>query len=67
MALAVKNPPADAEDIRDTGSITGLGRFPWRRVWQPTTIFLPGESLGQGKLTGYSAYSHKELDTIEAT
>ena len=31
----------------DSGSIPGLGRFPWRRARQPTPVFLPGESLGQ--------------------
>ena len=28
----------------DLGSVPGLGRFPWRRAWQPTPVFLPGES-----------------------
>jgi len=28
MALVVKNPPANAEDIRDVGSIPGLGKSP---------------------------------------
>ena len=28
----------------DLGSIPGLGRFPWRRIWQPTVVFLTGES-----------------------
>ena len=28
------------------GSIPGLGRFPWRREWQPTPVFLPGEFHG---------------------
>ena len=32
VALVVKNLPASAGDVRDTGSIPGLGRFPWRRV-----------------------------------
>ena len=27
----------------DLGSVSGLGRFPWRRAWQPTPVFLPGE------------------------
>ena len=35
--------PASTGDERDTGLITGSGRFPWRRKWQPTPIFLPGE------------------------
>ena len=28
------------------GSVLGLGRFPWRREWQSTPLFLPGESHG---------------------
>ena len=47
VALVVKNPPANAGDIRDTGSIPGLGRSPWRRPWQHTPVFLPRESHGQ--------------------
>ena len=31
----------------DLGSIPGLGRFPWRREWQPSLVFLPGEPHGQ--------------------
>ena len=42
-------------------------KIPWRKAWQPTPIFLPGESLGQGSLVGYSSWGHKELDTTEAT
>ena len=38
------------------GSIPGSGRFPWRRVWQPTPIFLPGESHGPRSLADYSPY-----------
>ena len=43
VVLVIKNPPASAADIRDLGSISGLG-MPWRRKWQPTPVFLPGES-----------------------
>ena len=58
----IKNKPANAEDLRDTGSI------PWRRAWQPTPVLLPGESLGQRSLAGCSPWGqHKELDTNEAT
>jgi len=31
----------------DVGSVPGLGRFPWRRAWQPTPVFLPREPHGQ--------------------
>ena len=37
----------------------------WRRVWQPTPVFLPGESHGQRSLTGDSLWGHKELDMTE--
>ena len=41
--------------------------IPWRRKWQPTPVFSPGESQGQRSLEGYSPRGHKELDTTEAT
>ena len=65
MVLTVKNLPANAENIRDTGSIPGLGRSPG--AWQPTPVFLPGESHGQRSLAGYCPWGHKELDMNEAT
>ena len=40
----VKNPPASAENAGDVGLIPGSGRFPWRRKWQPTPVFLPEKS-----------------------
>ena len=45
--LVVKNPDANAGDIRDADSILGWRKNPWRRRWQPTPVFLPGESQGQ--------------------
>ena len=63
MALVVKNPPTNAGDIRDKGSIPGLaGKIPWRRAWQPTPVFLPGESQEQRSLAGYSPWARTELD-----
>ena len=44
-----------------------VGKMPWRRAWQPTPVFLPGESHGQRSLVGYSPRGHKESDTTEAT
>ena len=44
--------------------LTHFGVVPWRREWQPTPVFLPGESCGQRSLAGYSPWDHKELDTI---
>ena len=63
----VKNPPANAGDVRDMDLIPGSGRSPWRRAWQPTPVFLPGESHGQRSLAGYSSWGHKESDMTEAT
>ena len=37
----------------------------WRRAWQPTPVFLPGESHGQRNLVGYSPWGCKESDTTE--
>ena len=54
-----------AYNAGDLGSIPGLGRFPWRRKWQPTPVFLPGESHGQRNLAGYSPWGHKESHTTE--
>jgi len=53
IVLVVNNPPAIAGFARDVGSIPGLGRFLWRRGWQLTPVFLPGESHGQRSLEGY--------------
>ena len=60
----VRNLPANAGDIKDSGSIPGSGRS---RKWQPTPVILPGESHGQRSLEGYSPQGCKESDTIEAT
>ena len=40
-------------------------KIPWRREWQPTPVFLPGESHGQRSLAGYSLWGRKESDTTE--
>ena len=47
------------------GLIPGSGRFPWRREWQPTPVFLPGEFHGQRSLAGYSPWGHRKADTTE--
>ena len=39
----------------------------WRRKWQPTPMFLPGESQGWGSLVGYHLRGRAESDTTEAT
>ena len=42
-------------------------KISWRRAWQPTPVFLPGESRGQRSLEGYILQGHKESDTTEVT
>ena len=39
----------------------------WRRKWQPTPVFLPGDSQGQGSLVDCRLWGHTESDTTEAT
>ena len=39
----------------------------WRRKWQPTPVFLPGESQGRGSLVGCCLWCRTELDTTEVT
>ena len=56
----VENPPANAGDA---SSIPGLGRFPWRRAWQPTPVFLPENPMGRGAWRAIVHSAAKELDT----
>ena len=49
----------------DPNSIPGMRRFPWRREWVPTPVFLPGEFRGQRSLVGYSPGGSKESDTTK--
>ena len=36
-----------------------VGKIPWSRKWQPTPVFLPGESCGHKSLVGYSLWSRR--------
>ena len=60
---------ASASNVGDLGSIPGLdpwvGKIPWRRKWQPTPVFLPGESHGRRSQVGYSPWGCKESDMTE--
>ena len=61
VAETVKNLPAMLET-----QVRSLGwEISWRREWQPTPVFLPGEFQGQRSLEGYSPWGHKESDTTE--
>ena len=46
--------------------VQSLGqKIPWGRKWQPSPVFLPGESHGWRSLVGYSSLGHKESDMTE--
>ena len=62
----VKNPLANAGDMK-SGFDLRVGKIPWRRAWQPTPVFLLGESHAQRSLVGYSPEGHKESDMTEVT
>ena len=51
--------------MRGPGFNPWVGKVPWRRKWQPTPVFLPGESHGWRSLVGYSPQGCKESDTTE--
>ena len=57
----VKNLPA----MQENRFVPWVGKIPWRREWQPTPVFLPGESHGQINLADYSPWGHKESDITE--
>ena len=42
-----------------------VGKSLWRRKWQPTSVFLPGESYGQRSLVGYSPWGRKDLEWLK--
>ena len=50
-----------------TTSLSPFTFMHWRRKWQPTPLFLPGESQGWGSLVCCHLWGHTELDTIEVT
>ena len=58
MVLVVKNPPANAGEIRD--EYPWVRKIPWRRAWQLTPVSLPGESHGQRSLADNSPLDLKK-------
>ena len=62
-----KEPSCQCRRYKRPGLSPWVGEIPWSRKWQPTPVFLPGESHGQRSLVGYTPWGHKELGTTEAT
>ena len=61
VAQMVKSSPA----VQETWFYPWVRKFPWRREWLPTSVFLPGEFHRQGNLAGYSPWGRRESDTTE--
>ena len=70
MAQVVRNLPAVRETqvlslgLEDPGR-SCVRKIPWRRQWQPTPVFLPGECHGWRSLVGCSPWGRKESVTTE--
>ena len=58
----VKNLPANAEDV---SLISGPGKIPWRKKWQPTPVFLPGNPMDRGAWQATVHGVAQELNTTE--
>ena len=61
VALVIKNSPATGGDIRDLGS--WVGKMPWRKAWQPTPVFLPGEFHRDRDREAWRATVHRVAKT----
>ena len=65
MSLVFKGFPcnSDGKDLkcRRPRFDPWVGKIPWRKEWQPTLVFVPGEFYGQRSLAGYSPWGCKEL------
>ena len=62
----VKNLPANIRDLKDAGTIPGLGRFPWSRKWQSTPVFLPGKFHGQRSLVSNSPWGRSQTQLSDS-
>ena len=60
VALAVKNPPANARVIKRWRLEPWVRKIPWRRAWQPTPIYLPRKPHGQRRLVDCGPKCHTE-------
>ena len=65
MAL-VEDPACQCRRYKRCRFDPWVRKIPWSRAWQPTPVFLPGESHGQGAWWATVHSIAKELDTTEA-
>ena len=62
-----KEPTCQCRRHKRHGFHFWVGKILWRRAWQPTPVFLPGQSHGQRSLAGYGPWRLKELDMNKVT
>ena len=62
-----KEPTYQCRRLKRCGFDLWVRKISWRRKWQPTPRFLPGESQGLGSLVGCHLWGRTESDTTEAT
>ena len=61
--VLVKEPPCQSRRHNRHAFEPWVKKIPWRRKWQPTPVFLPGESQGWGNLLGCHLWGRTESDT----
>ena len=61
-----KEPTCQCRRRKKRGINPWVGKIPWRRKWQPTSVSLPGKFHGQRSLAGYSPWGYKESDMHSA-
>ena len=61
-----KQPPCQCRRCKRHRFDPWIRKIPWKRAWQPSPVFLPGEFHGQRSLAGYGPWGHRESDTPEA-
>ena len=62
-----KEPTCQCRRCKKGGLNPWVSKMPWRWVWKPNLVFLPGKSHGQSSLAGDNPWGHKESDTTEVT
>ena len=67
VTLVVKNPPANARDIRDVSSIPGLGRSPGEGHGNSLQYSCLENAISREAWRAIQSIGHKESDTTEAT
>ena len=61
-----KEPACQCRRCKRGGFDPWVGKIRWRRKWQPISVFVPGQFLGQSSVVGYSPWDCKEQDLSEA-